>query len=132
MTATDLRLELDNTAVDCGDVVSGSVVGAQASPDLHATLLVSATAVRGDHAAELQAIDQTPLAQGDKGARFELGAPRTGPITFDGQRIAVKWEVVITQSTWSPQAPRLAAATVTVLPDGGLAVWARQTAPPPH
>jgi hypothetical protein len=132
MTTTGVAVMLDNAAVDCGDAVTGIVESAPGSGALHAALVVTAHATSGGHPAEVQAFANAPVGEVNGTARFELSTPLAGPITFAGQHIDVSWQVVVTRDSWTPQAQPLASVPVAVLPDGGLAVWARQAAPPPQ
>ena len=62
--------------------------------------------------------------------RFELPVPDAGPMSFAGKLIRVLWAAeLIIDKTLRPD-PDIS-HPITVLPRGGLAMWARQAATPP-
>ncbi len=132
MTEPELAVSLDANVTECGDLVTGEVVwgpvesvprrvvvslrfltsGAAAPPDSGGTAeLEFAGAVTGRE-------------------RFELLVPVDGPISFEGRSISVAWQVEARLDLRAKRDPSTT-CDVTVLPRGGLAVWARQTAGPP-
>ena len=130
---SSLLLTLDSGAAECGDVVSGQMAwqgsDAPAYAEVRLVATASATGVGGADAQRSVIIGPVgcELAGGEP-TRFELSVPADGPITFAGTTMSVSWRIeATTQGT-----DATAGIPVTVLPAGGLGVWARQAAPPPR
>ena len=123
------ELRLDADVSECGDSLSGTVTF---SPDESAALvsvsLVSVLQARGRTETTTTAAELSVDAS--KGpARFALAVPAQGPISFETQLANVQWRV---EARFGDDAQAEAVvAPLTVLPAGGVAVWARQTAAPP-
>lgn len=128
-----LTLNLDSGAAECGDVVSGQLIwqGSDAPTKAEVRLVATASATGSGGADTQRSVVVGPavcqLKSGEP-ARFELPVPAKGPITFTGAAMTVSWRI-------EGKAQAGDAATqipFTVLPAGGLAVWAQQAAPPPQ
>lgn len=124
-------VELDTDVAECGDVVSGRVSWGPVdkTPRQVVVELIYETSGRGD--TDSEAVSEHVVAGADSGeTRFTLSVPDDGPITFDGSLIRVAWRVEA-KLDQAMQRDQRGSTAVTVLPAGGLALWARQVAPPP-
>lgn len=132
MSDEALGLELDAEVAECGDVLTGTATWGplDGAPRRVVVRLGYRTEGRGDsdhdEAAEVS-WDGTESGQ----RRFELPVPEHGPMTYEGRLIRVLWRVELRldrrlQSDPTEQVP------VTILPRGGLALWARATGATPQ
>lgn len=127
-----MRLELDSDVTECGDVVTGTARWGPLDFDPRRVIaeLRYWTEGRGDQDSNVvsdAAFDAEPEGQG----RFELVVPASGPMSFDGSLIRVLWEVRL-RFDRSMRSDPSTSAPLTVLPLGGLAMWARQSGAPPQ
>ncbi|MFV2039953.1 MAG: hypothetical protein ACC660_06895 [Acidimicrobiales bacterium] len=133
MTQDGLRLVLDADVTECGDTLTGQLEWGALQPAPR-NIVVSLRFTTDGRAKPPDSGGPDPVTidtRGSDSARFEFPVPLLGPITFSGSTISVNWEVEAQVD--GAAAPSAAVSqTVTVLPKGGLAMWARQTAPPPH
>ncbi|MGI9621320.1 MAG: hypothetical protein ACR2PK_00680 [Acidimicrobiales bacterium] len=123
------RLNLQAVVSECGESFTGAVQLANepVGPIASSVELAYRTEGRG-------VVDQCAVATLDVSGPglhvFELAVPAAGPISFEGTLVTVKWEVRLVSS--GPAGSEvLETAPATVLPQGGLAVWARDAAEPP-
>lgn len=132
MTTPWIELVLDSPVAECGEALAGEVRWDAGSGVLRA-VRVSLSFVTGGSATPPDAggppsveVERTTQGRG----RFEIDVPTAGPITFEGRTMALSWTVEAHLDV--PSAPDTRASEpVTVLPQGGLAFWARQRAAPP-
>ena len=128
-----LTLTLDSAAAECGDGVSGQMVwqGSDRPAKAEVRLVATASATGSGGAGKRRSVVVGPalceLTSG-KPARFELSVPAKGPITFASAAMTVSWRI----EAKTQAADAATEIPVTVLPAGGLAVWAQQAAPPPQ
>ena len=120
------ELRLDGDVGECGDAITGAI----AWPD--GTAAPARAAVRLRHRVEgAGLVDETdghdPVRWDERG-RFSCPIPEAGPISFTGRLVAVSWSVQVVDLAADVV---LASAPVTVVPAGGLALWAQQVAGPP-
>jgi hypothetical protein len=131
MSDANLSLELDTDVAECGDVVAGMVRWGrlESAPRSVRIQLRYWTEGRGD--SDGGVVAEVELDGAVQGAgRFELPVPEAGPMSFEGKLIRVLWAAeLIIDKTLRPD-PDISHA-ITVLPRGGLALWARQAATPP-
>lgn len=131
MSDATLSIELDTDVAECGDVVVGTARWgrSESAPRAIRTQLRYWTVGRGDtDGAVVAEVDLEGIVQG--AGRFELPVPEAGPMSFEGKLMHVLWAVeLIIDKTLRPD-PDLS-QPITVLPRGGLAMWARQHATPP-
>lgn len=132
MNNPSIELTLDSAVTECGDVVSGEVRWDAGSGVLRKVEVALRYATDGSAAPrdtggpDPVEVDRTVAGRG----RFDIEVPRRGPITFQGRTMAVNWTVEARLDI--PSAPDIRVSEpVTVLPRGGLALWARQRAAPP-
>ena len=132
MSDPSIDLALDSPVTECGDVVSGEVSWDAGSGVLRGVEVSLSFATDGSAAPrdtggpEPVQVERTNAGVG----RFDIQVPDRGPITFEGRTMAVAWTVEARLDV--PSAPDTRVSTpVTVLPRGGLALWARQRAAPP-
>ncbi len=131
MTNNSLILELDADVTECGDTLTGSISwrGTDPAPPSVVVSMGFATSGRGSKSDSGGPEEVTISTASSDVARFELPVPETGPISFSGRTISVEWHVEVRSD---PSAPTDAVTqAITVLPKGGLAIWATRTAPPP-
>ena len=115
-----MTIRLDASTAECGGSVAGSAVwdgGGAAEVALR-------WSTSGHGAVDSASVATQALSGGD--ATFSLAVPADGPMSFEGSLVSVRWEVVLRVGESSES------AEVTVLPAGGLTVWVRNVAPPPH
>lgn len=120
------ELRLDGDVGECGDAITGTI----AWPD--GTAAPPRAAVRLRHRAEgAGLVDETdghdPVRWDERG-RFSCPIPEAGPISFTGRLVSVSWSVQVVDLAADVV---LVSAPVTVVPNGGLALWAQQVAGPP-
>ncbi len=132
MTKSDISLSLDADVTECGDVVTGEV--SWGAGDRVARRVVVALRFSTSGAGlppDIGGPSEVEFAGTASGReRFELAVPANGPISFEGRTISVAWQVEARLDHRAERDP-VTTETLTVLPSGGLAVWARQTAGPP-
>lgn len=131
MSDHNLWIDLDTDVGECGDVVTGTVRWGplDSAPRSIRVGLRYWTEGRGNTDSETVAeirLDGSTTGSG----RFELPVPATGPISFDGSLIRVLWEIELRIDRRMRTDPDVS-HPVTILPRGGLAAWARRSAPPP-
>lgn len=119
-------LHLDGDVGECGDAVTGSVIWPDgAAPPARA-------AVRLRHRAEgaglVDDADGHVPVRWDERGRFSCPIPEAGPISFSGRLLSVSWAIEVVDLA---DGVVLASAPVTVVPAGGLALWAQRAAGPP-
>lgn len=131
MNAPALRLELDADVTECGDVLAGVVGWDPVEPAPRAVVVRLAFSTAGSASppdrggpAEVR-LDVSV----DGRVGFEIPVPAAGPITFSGRTVSVSWVVEARLDVAGRDIT--ASVPVTVLPAGGLAIWARQSAAPP-
>lgn len=112
-------LVVDTDTVECGERVRVDVDAAAA---VVVELCCDVTPAGG-------ATSSTVVAAADAGPSVgwvELSVPESGPISYSGRLFSVAWTIRARgASADADEVP------VTVLPRGGVALWARQAAPPP-
>lgn len=126
-----LRLHLDSAVAECGDRFTGTIEwGAlDIEPSAVRVQLRWWTEGRGDKDGAVSSRIELPGAPEGSG-RFELTVPPNGPITFDGRLMRVRWVVeLVLDHTLRPDPD--VEEPVTVLPRGGVSLWARMHAPAP-
>jgi hypothetical protein len=131
MSDTTPQLSLDSDVSECGDRFTGSVQWHPLDDDPVAARveLRYCTQGRGDPDGAVVSLVELDGAAGGSG-RFELSVPASGPMSFDGALILVKWSIdLVIDTAMQPDADT--SVPVTVLPRGGVALWARQQASPP-
>lgn len=119
-------LHLDGDVGECGEAIVGTVVW----PD--GTTPPVRSAIRLRHRAEgAGLVDDTdghdPVRWDERG-RFSCPIPATGPISFSGRLVSVSWSVEVVDLG---SGEVLVSAPVTIVPTGGLALWAQRAAGPP-
>ncbi len=130
MSSHDVSLHLYAVVSECGDSVAGDVRWNGLDPTVPLTVELGFR-TEGSGVPDSLVVDTTVLGGSTTGSEsFELGVPTTGPMSFTGTSIQVVWEVEVhAELRGTPET--VATAAVTVLPAGGLAVWARGVADPP-
>jgi hypothetical protein len=120
------ELRLDADVGECGDAITGTITW----PD--GTTPPVRGAVRLRHRAEgagmVDEADGHDPVRWDEQGRFSCLVPAAGPISFTGRLVSVSWSVEVVDLATDVV---LASAPVTVVPAGGLALWAQRTAGPP-
>jgi len=120
------ELRLDGEVGECGDAITGTITW----PD--GTMAPVRAAVRLRHRAEgaglVDDTDGHDPVRWDEQGRFSCPIPDAGPISFTGRLVSVSWSVEIVDLVADVV---LVSAPVTVVPTGGLALWAQQAAGPP-
>lgn len=132
MTDNGLILDLDADVTECGDTLTGSISwpGAGPAPRGVVVSMGFVTSGRGSKSDSGGPDAFSISTANSEVARFELSVPEMGPISFSGRTISVEWHVEVRAE---PSASTDAATqAITVLPKGGLAMWATKTAPPPR
>lgn len=126
-----LHVDLDSAAVECGDVLAGSASWGPLDRAPRSVRVDLRYITAGAGTDDGRVVASADLGGGTEGtARFDLDVPFDGPITFAGRLIQVRWVVeLVLDEAMRPDPSRH--EPVTVLPRGGLAVWARQQAAPP-
>lgn len=119
-------LHLDGDVGECGDTIVGTVVWSDTdAPPPRA-------AVRLRHRAEgAGLVDETDAAdpvRWDERGRFSCPVPAVGPISFVGRLVSVSWSVEVVDLG---SGAVLVSVPVTIVPAGGLALWAQRAAGPP-
>lgn len=133
MSDGSLTLDLDTDAVECGDAVIGEVRWVVPQGATGREVRVRAVFHTGGDASPPDSGGPPGWSHpaGTSGSeRFELWIPRTGPMTFTGRTISVRWQVEAVLDL-AHAGDITAVEEVTVLPDGGLAIWARAKGAPP-
>ncbi len=131
MSQEAIRLSLDADVSECGDRFAGNVEwgSLEDAPRAVRVELRFWTEGRGDPDGAV--VSRVELAGAPSGAgRFELPVPDKGPMSFDGALIRVMWAVEVVVDTALRSDPT-ESQPVTVLPRGGVALWARQQGVPP-
>ena len=126
--SASLEIELDAAVSDCGDQLTGTVaVSPGGSPGQVSVSLVAT--VRTAERTETTTAEVVIIELSSGSESFELNVPSAGPISFGTALADVGWSV---EARWVDDGDaENASAPLTVLPSGGLAVWARQFADPP-
>ncbi len=126
-----MRIDLDVAVTECGDVFIGSVSWGEFDnpPRSVRVQLRYWTEGRGDRDEVVVSKAELPGAPSGAG-RFELPVPADGPMSYDGTLLRVRWAVELVFDLALRPDPDLS-EPVTVLPRGGLALWAREHAPGP-
>ena len=123
-----LEVLLDADVSECGDVLTGMVTyKIDGGPGSVSVSLVSElqTAERAETTVAADFV--VDVAAGP--APFALSVPSAGPITFKTPLAQLEWRVEA--RVVGPEHDDSAAVALTVLPAGGLALWARKAAGPP-
>jgi hypothetical protein len=131
MSDVNLSLKLDTDVAECGDVVAGMVRWGrlESAPRGVRIELRYWTEGRGD--SDGGVVAEVELDGAVQGAgRFELLVPEAGPMSFEGKLIRVMWAIELIIDKRLRPDPDIS-HPITVLPRGGLAMWARQAATPP-
>lgn len=124
MSAVELRLAAEVT--ECGDDVAGTVMGAAPGATANVTVALCRRAGGGGAVDDARLEATRTIADADGSARFTIDVPDEGPITYEGGLTSVRWWVEVVD-----HGTVVASTPVTVLPAGGLAVWAQAAAGPP-
>lgn len=132
MMGNSLILELDADVTECGDILTGRVswVGGDAAPRTVVVSMRFATSGSGSKSDSGGPEEVRIEPANSESARFELAVPEMGPISFSGRTISVEWRVEARPDRG--ESAVAATQVVTVLPKGGLAMWATKTAAPPR
>lgn len=120
------ELRLDADVGECGDAITGTITWpAGTVPPVRA-------AVRLRHRAEgaglVDDTDGHDPVRWDEQGRFSCPIPAAGPISFAGRLVSASWSVEVVDLASDVV---FASAPVTVVPTGGLALWAQRMAGPP-
>jgi hypothetical protein len=128
----EVAIELDTDVTEGGDVVTG-VVRWGPLDDVPAKVVVRLRyRTEGRGASDTEVVDEVIFAGSASGAeRIELSVPVNGPMSFDGSLVKVLWELDLSLDH-RLAGDRGTTVGLTVLPRGGLALWARQAGTPPR
>ncbi|MFN3218769.1 MAG: hypothetical protein ACE367_19920 [Acidimicrobiales bacterium] len=120
------ELHLDAEVGECGDAITGTIAWADGmTPPVRAAVRLRH---RADGAGLVDETDGHDPVRWDESGRFSCPIPAVGPISFSGRLVSVSWSVEVVDLAADAV---LASAPVTVVPTGGLALWAQRMAGPP-
>lgn len=122
MTTPELHLDAD--VGECGDTITGIVTWPTAPPARAAVRLRR----HAEGAGLVDEADGHQPVRWDERGRFACPVPDGGPISFIGRLVVVSWTVEVVDLASDTT---LASVPVTVVPRGGLALWAQTAAGPP-
>jgi hypothetical protein len=120
------ELRLDSDVGECGDAITGSI----AWPDAAAPPARAAVRLRqrAEGAGLVDEADGHVPVRWDEQGRFSCPIPAVGPISFSGRLVSASWSVEVVDLAAEVV---LASEPITVVPTGGLALWAQRMAGPP-
>lgn len=120
------ELRLDGEVGECGDAITGTIIWPDGTtPPVRAALRLRH---RADGAGLVDDTDGGEPVRWDEQGRFSCPIPDVGPISFTGRLVSVSWTLEVVDLASDAV---LASTPVTVVPTGGLALWAQRMAGPP-
>ena len=124
------EIAIDNSVVECGGVVHGTVTWSVDQPP-RSVRVRAAFSTSGDGGRSDTGGGDPVTFDGAAGTGvFAVVVPAEGPMSYAGEQVAVAW-VIEARADLKRERDPIETAEITVLPQGGLGLWARNAAPPP-